>query len=92
MAYNCKCTSQVYLLATSNVLYVEHMENNLIPQFILQEVGLEVNGVPKIHCTRDGKPPHDHTIQDVESSLFILLYIYDIFSVFHTQKPFEEDP
>ena len=34
VAYNCKRTNQVYLLVARNVLYVEQMENNLIPPFI----------------------------------------------------------
>ena len=67
------------------------MENNLIPPFILQEDGLEVNNVPTIHCTRDEATPDDHTIQELESGLFIPLNLDSIFSVFHTLKPLEED-
>ena len=43
LAYYCKRTSQVYLLVLRNVLYIESMDDNLIPTFILREAGLIVN-------------------------------------------------
>ena len=35
LAYDCEQTSQVYLLVLRNVLYIESMDDNLIPPFIL---------------------------------------------------------
>ena len=35
LAYDCRRTNQVYLLALRNVLYIESMDDNLIPPFIL---------------------------------------------------------
>ena len=50
LAYDCKRTNQVYLLVLRNVLYIESMDDNLIPPFILREAGLIVNERAKIHC------------------------------------------
>ena len=47
------------------ILYVEQTENNLIPPFILQEAGLEVNDIPEINCFGNGATPDDHTIQEI---------------------------
>ena len=35
IAYDCKRTNQVYLLVLRNALYIEDMNDNLIPPFIL---------------------------------------------------------
>ena len=50
LSYNCERTNQVYLLVFKNVLYIESMDDNLIPPFILREAGLIVNDTAKIHC------------------------------------------
>jgi hypothetical protein len=89
VSYDCKRTNQVYLLVARNVLYVESMEINLIPPFILREKGLEVREVPKTQC----KEPtvDDHTIQETESGLFIPLSLDGTFSTFDTRKPTDVD-
>ena len=38
-----------YILVLRNGLYVPSMDNNLIPPFMLRELGVTVNDVPKIH-------------------------------------------
>ena len=81
VTYDYKRTNQVYLLVVRNVLYIEQVENNIILPFILQEAGLEVNNIPKIHSGRDGATPDDHKIQELKSSFFIPLYLDGIFSV-----------
>ena len=43
LAYDCRRTNQVYLLVLRNVLYIESMDDNLIPPFILREGGIIVN-------------------------------------------------
>ena len=42
IAYDCQRTNQVYLLVLRNALYIEDMNDNLIPPFILQDAGLTV--------------------------------------------------
>ena len=49
IAYDCPRSRRMFYLVPQNVLYVESMENNLISSFILREVGLRVNDIPKIH-------------------------------------------
>ena len=62
VAYDCKRTNQVFLLVARNVLYVESMDINLIPLFILREKGLKMRDVPKTQC--EEPTVDDHTIQD----------------------------
>ena len=38
-----------YILVLQNALYVPSMDHNLIPPFMLREMGITVNDVPKIH-------------------------------------------
>ena len=38
-----------YILVQHNVLYVPSMDNNIIPPFMLSEMGATVNDIPKIH-------------------------------------------
>ena len=89
VAYDCKQTHQVYLLIARNALYVESMENNLVHPFILREAGLQLKDVPKIHC--DDPNDDDHTIQDLETGMFIRLELDGVFSVFNTTRAPEPD-
>ena len=38
-----------YILVLRKTLYVPSMDNNLIPPFMLREMGVTVNDIPKIH-------------------------------------------
>ena len=49
VVYNCPYSMKTYPLIVRNALYVQSMVNNLIPPFIMREVGLEVREIPKIH-------------------------------------------
>ena len=90
LAYNCERTDQVYLLVFKNVLYIESMDDNLIPPFILREGGLTVNERAKIHCG-DAVTEEDHTIQESATGLFITLQLRSIFSYFPSRKPNDDD-
>ena len=39
IVYECPYTTKLYFLVSSNVLFVESMNHNLIPPFILREAG-----------------------------------------------------
>ena len=56
-----------------NFLYVESINDNLVPPFILQEAGLDVRDKPRIHCPIDEVTEEDHTIIDKESGLLVPL-------------------
>ena len=45
--YTCKC----YILVVWNALHDGLMDNNLIPQFIMREAGIEVSEIAKIHVS-----------------------------------------
>ena len=69
-----------------NVIYIESMDNNLIPSFILQETGLTVHERAKIHCEEGTVTEMDHTIQGFKTGLFITMQLRSIFAYFPTQK------
>ena len=90
LAYNCERTNQVYLLVFKNVLYIESMDDNLIPPFILRETGITVNNTAKIHCGGT-VTEEDHTIRERDTGLFITLQLRSIFSYFLSRKPSDDD-
>ena len=85
VAYDCPRTNQVYLLIARNALYVESMDDNLIPPFILREVGITVNEKAKQHC--EEPTDEDHAIIHEDSDLLIPLRLRSIFSYFETREP-----
>jgi hypothetical protein len=89
ITYDCPYTHKSWLLILRNVLYVESMEKNLIPPFILREGGIIVNEKPKIHCEEPTED--DHTIQDPKTGLFIELKLDGCFSYFNSRKPTHDD-
>ena len=91
LAYDCERTNQVYFLVLRNVLYIESMDDNLIPPFILREAGLTVHKRAKIHCEEGTVIEEDHTIQEFRTGLFITMQLKSIFSYFPTQKPNLDD-
>ena len=50
IAYDCLFTHETYILIICNALHIKTMQNNLILSFIMREVGLIVNEIPKMHC------------------------------------------
>ena len=83
VAYDCPYSGKTYLLVVRNALYIASMPHNLIPPFILREAGLQVSGVPKIHC--DEPTIEDHSIYDDKTKLQIPLKLDGIFSYFQTR-------
>ena len=53
VAYSYPYSLKTYLLIVTNALLVPTMQDNLIPSFIIREMGLVVNNVPRIHCGKD---------------------------------------
>ena len=84
IAYNCPQTNKRYILIVRNALYVESMEKNLIPPFILREAGLIVNEGPKQHRPVGDAKEEDHAIIDPGSGLLIPMDIRSTFSYFVT--------
>ena len=74
-----------YILVLRNALYVPSMENNLIPPFMLREMGVTVNDVPKIH--KEDPTVDNHGITFMETGFQIRLSLWGIFSYFPTSKP-----
>ena len=73
LAYDCERTNQVYLLVLRNVVYVDSMDDNQIPPFILREADIEVDKRGKIHCDPGTVTKEDHTILNYETRLFITM-------------------
>ena len=77
------------ILVLRNALYVPSMDNNLIPPFMLREMGVTVNDIPKIH--KEDPTVDDHIITFVETGFRIPLSLWGIFSYFPTSKPTHDD-
>ena len=78
-----------YILVLRNALHVPLMDNNLIPPFMLREMGVTVNDIPKIH--KEVPTVDDHAITFVETGFRIPLSMWGIFSYFPTSKPTHDD-
>ena len=78
-----------YILVLWNALYVLSMDNNLIPPFMLREMGVTMNDVPKIH--KEDPTVDDHMITFMETGFWIPLSLWGIFSYFPTSKPTHDD-
>ena len=78
-----------YILVLWNTLHVLSMDNNLIPPFMLREIGVTVNDVPKIH--KEDPTVDDHAITFAETGFRIPLSLWGILSYFPTSKPTHDD-
>ena len=67
-----------------NALCVPSLEHNLIPPFILREVGLVLNDTPKIHCNVTSA--EDHSLFDEDTGLRIPFTLDGTFSVFKSRS------
>ena len=91
LAYDCPISSKTYILIVRNALYVESMEHNLIPPFVMREAGIVVNDVPRIHCGNDISKESHSIIINGATSLRIPLRLRGIFSYFPTRKLTESE-
>ena len=66
LAYDCPFTYETYILIIRNALHIETMQHNLIPPFIMREGGVQVNDIPKIHCTDPDIDDHCISFKDTE--------------------------
>ena len=87
--YDNPYNGKTYILVLHNALYVPSMDHNLIPPFMLREMGVTVNDVPKIH--KEDPTVDDHAITFVETGFRIPLSLWGIFSYFPTSKPTHDD-
>ena len=78
-----------YMLVLWNALYVPSMDNNLIPPFMLREMGVTMNDVPKIH--KEDPTVDDHAITFMETGFWIPLSLWGIISYFLASKPTHDD-
>ena len=75
--YNNPYNGKSYILVLHDALYVLLMDNNLIPPFMLREMGVTVNDVPKIH--KEDPTVDDHAITFMEMGFRIPLSLWGIF-------------
>ena len=83
--YDCPYSGTSYILVIRNALYVPTMTHNLIPPFIMREVGITVNDVAKIHLKNPTS--EDHCILFEDNSFKIPLLLRGTFSYFDSAKP-----
>ena len=89
LLYECPYEGKLLILVIWKAIYVDSMENNLIPPFILREAGLQVNKRAKIHT--EDPTADDHSIIFPTTSFRIPLRLFGIFSYFSTTKPTENN-
>ena len=87
--YDNPYNGKTYILVLCNALYVPSMDHNLIPPFMLREMGVTVNDVPKIR--KEDPTVDDHAITFAETGFRIPLSLWGIFSYFPTSKPMHDD-
>ena len=80
---------KMHCLLVKNALHVPSMMHNLMPPCIMQEVGVVVNDVPKIHV--DDAGPEHHSIHFPEEEVQMPLKLNGVFSHFPTAKPTLEE-
>ena len=84
VAYYCPFSGRKILMVARNALYVETMDHNLVPPFIMREAGLEVDNWEKIHTPQPSKEHHSVYCRNIY--LRIPLKIEGIFLVFETRR------
>jgi hypothetical protein len=78
--YNDPISLQTYLLVMRNALLIPMMDHNLIPLFLIQWAGFQVDETPKHQLAL---PTIDnHAIYDLESRMHIHLKLNGIFPIF----------
>ena len=55
ISYDCPFSGRTILMVARNTLYVESMDHNLVPPFIMREAGLEVEEQVNIHTLQPSK-------------------------------------
>jgi hypothetical protein len=85
VAYDCPFSGKSYCLVIHNALFVDAMENNLIPPFLMREAGVLVSDVPKIHSIDPSI--NDHMLLFPDDDLRIHMSLRGIISYFPTRKP-----
>ena len=84
LAYDCPISGKTTLLVARNALFVENMDYNLIPPFIMRESGLKMEEQAEIHVKEQAK--ENHSIYSSDINLRITLQLEGIFLVFKTRN------
>ena len=85
LKYESPYSGEVKILIIRRGLYVPSMTHNLLPPFMLREVGININEVPKVHVTSPTEEHHAITFH--ETNFQIPLSLHGTFSYFPTSKP-----
>ena len=89
LKYESPYSGEIKILIIRRGLYVPSMTHNLLPPFMLREVGITINEVPKIHVNSPTEEHHTITFQ--ETNFRIPLSLHGTFSYFPTSKPSIQD-
>ena len=84
LLYQAPFNGKETILVICNALYVESMQSNLIPPFIMREHGIRVCNTAKIHISDPDVDDHAIIIED---HLRMPLQLHGTFSYFQTRKP-----
>ena len=85
IAYDDNLTGETMLLKIRNALYVESLESNLIPPFVMRLAGIEVNECPKFLSKYPTE--QDHSLFFREEDVRIPLQLKNTISFFPSRLP-----
>ena len=89
LLYTCEYSGEKFIFLIYNALYVQDMEHNLIPPFMMRLAGLEIDEQPKFLS----KPPdlHNHSFYCPKTNHRFHLHLVGTVSYFPTDKPSLDD-
>ena len=85
VAYDCDITGDTHILVLYSALYLESMENNLVPPIAMRLAGCDVNECPKF-LAKNPSIAH-HSVYFPTAGVRIPFQIEGIVSYFPTRKP-----
>ena len=89
IAYYCPSSGETYLLVVKKSLCVTTMDINLIPSFVLGEVGLILNNMLIIHC--EYPSVGHHSLVDKETGMRIPFTFNGTFLTFEPRSLTEDE-
>jgi hypothetical protein len=89
LQYECPYEGNVYVLIIRNALHIPSKNNNLIPPFMMREVGLIVEDTPEIQVRDPDVNDHTITFPETDSEY---RWRFGFFVIFPNQHAIEGNP
>jgi len=83
IAYECPHKAKTIILLLRNALYIEELEINLLPPFIVREAGIQINECPKFQAIDATNENYSMLLE--EPNIRIPFQLNGTFSYFETR-------